>query len=84
MGEAQRIRLDSHTTSFKADGIENWQELTARIRQAPHVTAVSPVLYSGTYFAGPLQAKGGVLKGVDVDRELALSTTLRHLKLVSP
>jgi lipoprotein-releasing system permease protein len=62
------------------DGIENWQELSERIRQVPYVTAVSPVLYNPTYFSGPLLSKGGILKGVDVDRELALSTTLRHLK----
>ena len=62
------------------DGIENWQDLSARIRRIPHVIAVSPVLYTPTYFSGPLQSKGGILKGVEVDRELALSTTLRHLK----
>jgi lipoprotein-releasing system permease protein len=62
------------------DGIENWEELSRKLRGVPHVTAVSPVLYSPTYFSGPLQSKGGILKGVDVDRELALSTTLRKLK----
>jgi lipoprotein-releasing system permease protein len=62
------------------DGVENWQELTDQLRKLPHVVAVSPVLYDGTYFTGPLQGKGGVLKGVDLDRELALSSTLRKLK----
>jgi lipoprotein-releasing system permease protein len=62
------------------DGIGNWQDLSAKLRRVPHVIAVSPVLYSPTYFTGPLQSKGGILKGVDVDRELALSTTLRKLK----
>jgi lipoprotein-releasing system permease protein len=62
------------------DGIEHWQELSAKISKLPQVTAVSPVLYNYTYFNGPLQSKGGVLKGVEVDRELALSTTLRKLK----
>jgi len=62
------------------DGIENWQDLSDKIRHLPHVVAVSPVLYGPTYFTGPLQSKGGVLKGVQIDRELALSTTLRKLK----
>jgi lipoprotein-releasing system permease protein len=62
------------------DGIENWQALAEQLRKLPHVTAVSPVLYSATYFTGPLQSKGGVIKGVDVDSELALSTALRRLK----
>jgi lipoprotein-releasing system permease protein len=62
------------------DGIENWQDLVARIRRIPHVTAVSPALYSPTYLTGPLQSKGAYIKGVDVNAELALSETLRHLK----
>src|SRR5689334_3875002 len=62
------------------DGIENWQQLADRLRKLPHVVAVSSVLYDTTFFTGPLQSKGGILKGVDVDRELALSTTLRKLK----
>ena len=31
------------------DGIENWQDMVARIRKVPHVTAVSPALYSPTF-----------------------------------
>ena len=62
------------------DGIENWQDMVARIRKVPHVTAVSPVLYNPTFLSGPLQQKGAFIKGVDINSELALSTTLRHLK----
>jgi lipoprotein-releasing system permease protein len=62
------------------DGIEDWRAVVARVRQVPHVTAVSPALYSPTYLTGPLQSKGAFLKGVDVDAELAVSGTLRHLK----
>ena len=62
------------------DGIENWQALVAQIRKVPHVTAVSPALYSPTFLNGPLQSKGAFIKGVDVNAELALSGTLHHLK----
>jgi lipoprotein-releasing system permease protein len=62
------------------DGIENWQDLVSRIRKVPHVTAVSPALYSPTFLSGPLQSKGAFIKGVDVSSELALSGTLRRLK----
>ena len=61
-------------------GIENWRDMAARLRKLPHVTAVSPALYSPVYLAGPLQSKGAVLKGMDVDSELAISDSLRHLK----
>src|SRR6185369_3874942 len=62
------------------DGIENWQDMVARIRKVPHVTAVSPALYSPTLLYGPLGSKSAAIKGVDLASELALSGTLRRLK----
>jgi lipoprotein-releasing system permease protein len=61
-------------------GIQDWRDLTARLRKLPHVAAVSPALYSEFYFIGPLQSGGALLKGIDVDSELAISDALRHLK----
>src|ERR1700677_3663864 len=61
-------------------GIENWRDLAARLRQAPHVTGVAPVLYEPVFLAGPAQSKGVQLKGIDVDAEEAISPSLRHLK----
>jgi lipoprotein-releasing system permease protein len=63
-----------------ANGIENWQDLAARIRKLPHVAAVAPELYSTIYLSGPLQSKGAVLKGIDPDAEMAINESLRHLK----
>jgi lipoprotein-releasing system permease protein len=63
-----------------ADGIEQWQDLAARIRKLPHVVAVAPELYSTIYLTGPLQSKGAVLKGIDPDAEIAINESLRHLK----
>ncbi len=62
------------------NGIENWRELGERLRKVPHVTAVSPALYSPMYLTGPLQSTGALLKGVDPDSELAISETLGNLK----
>jgi len=62
------------------NGIENWEALTARIRQLPHVTAAGPALYTPIFFSGPVQSKGGILKGVDIAAEMQISDTLRHLK----
>jgi len=62
------------------EGIENWQDMVARLRKLPHVTAVSPALYAPTFLSGPLQSKGAFIKGVDLASELALSGTLRKLK----
>jgi lipoprotein-releasing system permease protein len=62
------------------EGIEDWRTLMARLRQAPHVTAAAPALYTPVLMAGLVNSKGGILKGIDVDSELAISDTLRHLK----
>jgi len=62
-------------------GIENWRDLAARLRKAPHVIAVAPVLYEPVFLGGgATQSKGVQLKGIDVDAEEAISPALRHLK----
>lgn len=67
-------------TAKDTAGIENWRDLAARMRMLPHVTAVSPALYSTVLLSGPLNSTGAVLKGIDVESELAISDALRHLK----
>jgi len=61
-------------------GIENWEELAARLRKLPHVRAAAPALYSGVYLTGGPQSHFAYLKGVDIDAELPISDSLRHLK----
>jgi lipoprotein-releasing system permease protein len=62
------------------NGIATWREIAPRLRQVPHVVAVSPALYTPAFLSGPLQSAGAVLKGIDVDAELSISDALRHLK----
>jgi len=62
------------------NGIENWRTMCTRLRKVPHVVAVVPALYSPVFLSGPVQSKGAILKGVDLDSELAASETLRKLK----
>lgn len=62
-------------------GIENWRELCDRLRKLPHVAEVSAAFYDpGVLVSGAIRSDGGLLKGIDIDRELAISETLRHLK----
>ena len=51
-------------------GIENWRDMAARLRKLPHVTDVSPAIYTPALLMGGLQPKYVVLKGVDVDTEI--------------
>ncbi|PWU08637.1 MAG: ABC transporter permease [Terriglobia bacterium] len=62
------------------NGIENWQALTARVRQAPHVTAAAPALYGQVMLSGPMQNHFAVLKGVNINDELGLTDALKRLK----
>jgi lipoprotein-releasing system permease protein len=61
-------------------GIENWRDMAARLRKLPHVTDVAPAIYTPALLVGGLQPKYVVLKGVDVDTEVAMTDSLRHLK----
>ena len=61
-------------------GIEDWRGMAAKLRKLPHVTDVSPALYSPTLLTGGLQPKYVILKGVDANAEMAVSESLRHLK----
>jgi lipoprotein-releasing system permease protein len=77
LGAMAHIDVEPRDT---ANGIENWRDLADRLRKLPHVTAVSPALYSTFFLTGPAQSTGALLKGVDVERELSISDALRHLK----
>jgi lipoprotein-releasing system permease protein len=77
LGAMAHIDITAKNTDV---GIENWREMAARLRSVPHVTAVSPALYSEVYLAGAIHSTGVVLKGIDVDSELSISEMLRHLK----
>ncbi len=63
-----------------ANGIENWEELAAKLRRVPHVIGVSPALYSPIFFQGPTLSKGGIIKGVDLNLELQTTDILKHLR----
>src|SRR5581483_6757569 len=48
-------------------GIQNWQELDAKLRKIPHVTSASPSLYGPVLAVGPIQSTGAVLKGISLE-----------------
>jgi lipoprotein-releasing system permease protein len=67
-------------TKEVGQGISEWRELVARLKNVPHVQAVAPVLYGQVFLTGPQGGRGAVLKGIEPRSELANSETLRHLK----
>jgi len=44
-------------------GIEDWRELSEKLKTISGVKEVSPALYGSVFFAGPMQSGGGTLKG---------------------
>ena len=46
------------------EGIQNWRELSAKLRGVAGVTQVAPVVYGSVFYSGPMQSSGGILKGI--------------------
>ena len=64
-----------------SQGISDWRELRAKMREIPHVVADAPVLYDpGIVLKGPAATILVVLKGIDKQAELETSDVLRKLK----
>jgi lipoprotein-releasing system permease protein len=62
------------------NGIENWRDLMRKFQKLPHVSGAAPALFATVFITGPKQSKGISLQGIDVNSELSVSETLRHLK----
>jgi lipoprotein-releasing system permease protein len=62
------------------NGIQNWEALIVKLRKLPHVIGATPALFARVFFQGPGLGDGGILKGIDVDSELHVTDTLKHLK----
>ncbi len=62
-----------------ADGLRDYENLMARIKQAPGIRSVSPIALSYTLINGPLKKQPAMLKGMDLKLETAQSPWLRTL-----
>jgi lipoprotein-releasing system permease protein len=62
----------------QGEGIENWEQLAAKLAKLPHVVSATPGLYESAYIMGPVQADGAEIKGVNISHDLP--DALKHLK----
>jgi len=60
-------------------GIHNYQELTEKLEQLPGVRSVTPAIYQTVLMSFAGQARGVVLKGIDVNREKKSDEALQKL-----
>ncbi|MBS1828067.1 MAG: ABC transporter permease [Acidobacteria bacterium] len=63
-----------------SEGIKDWREIRKRLLTLPYVKTAAPSLYSTVFFAGPMRAEGGVLKGIDLESETNRGDVARNLK----
>jgi len=62
----------------QGEGIENWQQLAAKLAKLPHVVSATPGLYESAYLSGPVRGDGAEIKGVNISQPLP--DALKHLK----
>jgi lipoprotein-releasing system permease protein len=62
------------------DGIRNFDQLSSRLAQMPHVMATAPSIYEEVLVSHGSRAQGVVLKGVESGQEVKVGTLLRHLR----
>ncbi|MBL8173256.1 MAG: ABC transporter permease, partial [Bryobacterales bacterium] len=63
-----------------SEGIRDWRGIQQRLLALAHVKSAAPSLYSTVFFAGPLRAEGGVLKGIDSGSATNRADVERNLK----
>ncbi|MBZ5554403.1 MAG: ABC transporter permease [Acidobacteriia bacterium] len=62
------------------DGIRDYESLLVRLAQVPHVVALAPAIYEQVLLSSGTRAKGVVLKGIDVKRELQVGDLLQSVR----
>ncbi len=61
------------------DGMRDWRELTARLRELPHVVAAAPALYEPVLVSRGAHSGGALLKGILPAEEQTVSGMLSQM-----
>ena len=61
-------------------GLADYDDMAAKIRDLPGVVSVSPVVYNTVLITGIGESSGALVKGIDFERERAGSDWLRNLE----
>lgn len=63
-----------------AYGIDNWEQLAAKVKKLPHVVSATPGLYGEVAIKGPILGSGAIIKGIPVGPGVPIPDLLQHLK----
>jgi lipoprotein-releasing system permease protein len=76
LGATANVNLIRTTSD---NSIRNYEALTDRLSNLPHVVADSPALYEQALISNRQRSSGVIVKGVDPSRETKVCDLLRHL-----
>ena len=62
------------------NGIEDWEQIAAKLARLRHVTSVSPSLYDAAYVTGTVRSAGAIIKGISFAPGVPIPDALVHLK----
>jgi lipoprotein-releasing system permease protein len=67
------LQLDSHR-------LKDYEQLAERVRQAPHVIAVTPFVYSQVMLSSRTNAMGVVIRGIEPSREQLVTDLVKNIR----
>jgi lipoprotein-releasing system permease protein len=67
------LQLDSHR-------LQDYEPVVQRVRQAPHVIAVTPFVYSQVMLSSRTNAMGVVIRGIDPAREQSVTDLAKNIR----
>lgn len=71
-------------SDVSGEGLADYQELIDKAAGVKGVEVVSPIIYDMVLISGPYKSKGGMLKGVDFERDRASYSWLENLDQGEP
>ncbi len=66
-------------SDLSGEGLSGYQDLIDQVRGVKGIQVVSPIIYDMVLISGPYKSKGGMLKGIDFERDKAHSPWLSKL-----
>jgi len=67
-------------TQLGSHRLEQYEQVLERVRQAPHVVAVTPFVYSQVMLSSRSQVTGVVIRGIDPEREQLVTDLVKNVR----
>jgi lipoprotein-releasing system permease protein len=67
-------------TQLGSHRLEQYEQVLDRVRQAPHVVAVTPFVYSQVMLSSRSQVTGVVVRGIDPEREQLVTDLIKNVR----